>query len=196
MKGKGRKINVAAICPVSEVLGPGKRFVIWVQGCCFNCINCGSPEWREMKEAKNIAVKDLAERILVTKGIEGITLSGGEPMLQAAALYDLITIVRKLNPISVICYTGFKLDELIDKKDPDIEKLIAVTDVLIDGRYDHSLNNNTGLRGSENQNIHFLSGLYSEQADDFFTCNRKLEIHLGRDHYLLVGIKPKGSVLV
>ena len=99
-----QKLNIATICPSTKVLGPGRRFVIWVQGCCLDCYNCSSPEWREVKEAVLIAVEDLSQRILRTQGIEGITISGGEPALRSAGLHDLVKIIRRRRPSNVMLH--------------------------------------------------------------------------------------------
>jgi len=189
--GVSLKINIAAICPASKVLGPGARFVIWVQGCCFACYNCSTPAWREMKEATLLTPEALASQVLKTSGIEGITISGGEPMLQAEGLAALIKSIRLAKPLSVICYSGFTLEELKHKKDIHIDAFLAEIDVLIDGPYIDSLNDNKGLRGSTNQRIHFLSGVYQELAEDFVNGTRNQELHLFSDEYLLVGLKPK-----
>jgi anaerobic ribonucleoside-triphosphate reductase activating protein len=185
-------LNIAALCPSTKALGPGKRFVIWVQGCCFQCANCGSPEWSKRKRAILITPHDLAKEILNVPGLEGITISGGEPMLQATNLLKLVKIIRSERNLSAICYTGFTLKELKEKKDPEIDALLSEVDVLIDGLYIDSLNDNKGWRGSSNQEVHFLSGFYENQRAEFLTRRRDMEIHLFKSHYLMVGIHPKG----
>ncbi len=184
-------LNIAALCPSTIVLGPGKRFVIWVQGCCFDCPDCGSPEWREIKDEMLIPPDNLAEKILSIPELNGITISGGEPMLQAKNLHKLVRLLRPQKSLSVICYTGFTLEQLQKKEDTDINNLLSETDVLIDGPYIDSLNDNKGWRGSCNQRIHFLSGLYKEREQEFLNRKRDIEIHLLKDHYLLVGIHPE-----
>ena len=82
-------LNVAEICPATRTLGPGQRFVIWVQGCCFNCRGCISPDWIPQKQANLVDPVRLANYILSIPSTEGLTISGGEPMLQAAALSEL-----------------------------------------------------------------------------------------------------------
>jgi len=59
----------------------------------------------------------MAERILRTPGIEGVTYSGGEPMIQAEPLYTLSQILRSQG-LSILCYTGYTLTELQTKKRP------------------------------------------------------------------------------
>lgn len=184
-------LNIAALCPSSRALGPGRRFVIWVQGCCFNCHGCGSPEWREIKEATLITPSELADRILQAPDIEGITISGGEPILQARNLRKLLPLVRSQKQLSIICYTGFTLNELQQKGDQDIKAFLAEIDVLIDGPYIGSLNDNLGWRGSANQKVHFLTGVYQDKEEEFLARRRDIEIYLYKSHYLLVGIHPK-----
>lgn len=183
-------MNVAAICPATKALGPGTRFVVWVQGCCFSCENCGSPDWREEREAMRMPPAELAARVLATPEIEGLTISGGEPMLQAGNLCEAVRIIRQQREISVICYTGFTLEALKAKEDTAINSFIATIDVLIDGPYVDTLNDNAGWRGSSNQRVHFLTGLYQDRSEDFLNRRRDIEIHLLGKHYLMVGIKP------
>ncbi|MCL0087098.1 radical SAM protein [Thermodesulfovibrionales bacterium] len=191
MNDKLLKINVAAICPATRVLGPGKRFAIWVQGCCFACDNCCAPAWRAMKVATLLTPAALARRVLQTPGIEGLTISGGEPMLQAEGLAKLVQNIHSVRPLPIICYTGFTLEELKTKKDAAVAAFLAKIDVLVAGTYIDRLNDNKGLRGSTNQEIRFLSGVYQEFAVDFVNYPRDMEVHLFQDEYLLVGIKPK-----
>ena len=71
--------------------GPGLRSALWVQGCSVHCPGCFNPQlWAEMGgRVENPA--DLAERFVadaLSAGVEGITLLGGEPFDQAAALGD------------------------------------------------------------------------------------------------------------
>lgn len=191
-KSPDRFVNVAAICPSSKVLGPGNRFIVWVQGCCFNCRNCGSPDWREMKDVLLEPPYKLAQKVLSVPGLEGLTISGGEPFLQAENVLKLVRLIRTNSPLSIICYTGFTLADLKLMKDPAVQEILANIDVLIDGPYIDELNDNLGWRGSSNQTVHFLSGLYRERAEEFHTRRRDIEVHLHEDHRLLVGIKPRG----
>ncbi len=186
-------LNIAALCPSTKVLGPGKRFVIWVQGCCFSCNNCGSPEWRVMKSATLLYPEELAQRILAEPGLDGITISGGEPMLQAESLLRLVQILRtSRREFSVLCYTGFTHDVLREKNDPYVNGFLAEIDVLVDGPYIDELNDNMGWRGSANQRIHFLSGRHQEQAEEFTSRRRDIELFLFQEKYLVVGIPAKG----
>ena len=98
-------LNLAEICPATHTLGPGQRFAIWVQGCCFHCGNCISPEWIPQQAANLVEPSTLAKTILSVPGTEGVTISGGEPMLQAAALCELSINLRQDSDLSIICFS-------------------------------------------------------------------------------------------
>lgn len=183
-------LNIAEICPATRTLGPGQRFAIWVQGCCFHCKDCISPEWIGQQQANLVEPSTLAETILSVSGTEGVTVSGGEPMLQAAALGELLTNLRQEQDLSIICFTGFTWAELLAKYEPAIERVLSMIDVLIDGQYIPELNDNKGWRGSANQVVHFLTSRHLSEADLFSDRHRNVEVHLRHDAALMVGIPP------
>ena len=174
-------LNIAEICPSTRTLGPGQRFAIWVQGCCFNCRGCVSPEWIPQKQATEIDPQKLANYILSIPATEGLTVSGGEPMLQAAALSELFHNLRQQQDISIICFTGFTLTQLQAQNNPEIDQILSLIDVLIDGE---------GWRGSSNQVVHFLTSRHLPEASLFTQRQRDVEIHLRPNEALMVGIPP------
>ena len=104
------------LMPETEALGPYRRFAIWTQGCPRKCPGCMSPESRDLEAGESLNINDLAQQIMATpRDIEGLTISGGEPFLQAGALAALIKQVRRSRDLGVITYTGYLLDELRDK---------------------------------------------------------------------------------
>ena len=184
-------LNVAEICPATRTLGPGQRFVLWVQGCCFRCPGCVSPDWIPQKQANLIEPQQLATTILSVPCTEGLTVSGGEPMLQAKALSELFTYLRQQRDLSIICFTGFTLAKLRAKENPHINRILALIDVLIDGQYIPELNDNKGWRGSSNQLVHHLSNRHLVEASLFNDRKRDVEIHVRADSALMVGVPPK-----
>ncbi len=100
------------------------------------------------------------------EGIEGVTLSGGEPFEQSAeALLDFCRMVKNdSRNLSIIVFTGYLLEELKEKE--DYAGILNYIDILIDGPYMEELNDGKGLRGSSNQRIHFLSGRYGEMKEE------------------------------
>lgn len=136
----------------SHVLGPGLRYVVWVQGCRRHCPGCITPESRPLDGGIDINIKDLAEDIIAHTKIDGLTISGGEPFLQAHELSLLLELVHAQRPeLTVIVYTGYLFESL--QALPFSETLLRHVDVLIDGEYIESLDDGVGIRGSSNQRI-------------------------------------------
>jgi anaerobic ribonucleoside-triphosphate reductase activating protein len=172
------------------VLGPFKRFGIWTQGCLKKCNGCISPNSRPLDEGFLIKESELIKKIISAE-VEGITVSGGEPFLQAEALVDIITGVRKLKNIGVIVYTGYKFSELKSSNCNCVTALLKATDLLIDGEFVESLNDGLSLRGSSNQNICLLTDRYREQLNLYGMSGRKIELFVNeRGECRYYGIPP------
>jgi anaerobic ribonucleoside-triphosphate reductase activating protein len=145
-----------------KVLGPSSRAVIWVQGCGFGCKGCIVPESWERDAGEDIDISELVDWILNQPSIEGITLSGGEPMLQAEALSTLIDRIRTEKDLGVMCYTGFRLEHLQKQGTVSQKTLLTKIDLLIDGLYVENLQDDLLWRGSSNQRLLLLSSRYRE----------------------------------
>ncbi len=159
--------------PAVRVLGPGVRYVLWTHGCERNCPGCVVGGAQRVEDGKPIDSDALAWEIALS-GAEGLTISGGEPFLQADALAKLVRSVRKIRPMGVIVYTGFLYEDLL--KRPDAAGLLEQTDLLIDGEYIRELDDHKGLRGSSNQRVIPLTETYREIADTYSTQPRQQEI--------------------
>ncbi len=114
-------------------------------------------------------------------------------MRQAQGLAEVIKIARRQRDLTLICFTGYRLPEL-RKQDsrPGIPELLAQVDVLIDGRYVAARNDGRGLRGSDNQQVHMLTGRLECTAADLANGPRRAEIRLRRGSALLVGVPGPG----
>lgn len=127
--------------------------------------------------------------ILATEGIEGVTFTGGEPFAQARALTALAERVRAAG-LSVFVFTGYDLDELTR---PEHLALLAVTDVLVAGRYVEA-ERTSGLawRGSTNQRVHFRSKRYGPADMDEVA---EVEFHVDKDGTITVTGFPAAEML-
>jgi anaerobic ribonucleoside-triphosphate reductase activating protein len=104
-----------------------------------------------------MTVESLFNRIMAVEGIDGVTLSGGEPFAQAAALTELAKKLRE-SGMTVVCYTGYTFEELMAEQREDWNGLLEQTDLLIDGPFIQSNRCFEPFRGSSNQIFHYLSG--------------------------------------
>ncbi|QQM40184.1 4Fe-4S single cluster domain-containing protein [Streptomyces liliifuscus] len=186
-------LNVAATHVGTEALGPGVRSVVWVQGCPFRCAGCIAPDWIPDRPARRAEPAELAEELLADPRVTGLTLSGGEPMQQAAGLAELVGRARSTRDVSVICFTGHRLERLRTRPPTTgVPELLAAVDVLIDGVYVAALDDGRGLRGSSNQRIHHLTGRLANCGYDFAGRPRTAEIAVDGPQALLIGVPPTG----
>lgn len=142
-----------------RVLGPGVRYVLWVQGCDRRCPGCTAPTAWDMKAGQPVSAAALAWEIALS-GAEGLTISGGEPFLQAKALGRMVELIRRRRDMGVIVYTGFLHEDLLGMD--DARALLSQTDLLIDGPYIRELDDGRSLRGSSNQRVLPLTERYRD----------------------------------
>ncbi|WP_174188541.1 4Fe-4S single cluster domain-containing protein [Nocardia barduliensis] len=158
-------VVVAETHPACRTLGPGTRFVVWVQGCPLSCPGCVSPQWIPFEGGTRVPVADLAADI-VASAADGLTLSGGEPFAQAAALAALIRAVRRERDLSVLCFTGFTLRHLRNRGDSAVDELLSRVDLLVDGPYVAARHGDLRWRGSANQRIRQLTARHAAELDE------------------------------
>lgn len=179
---------------VCSVLGPYKRAVIWVSGCCFNCEGCIAQNFRH-NEGVSTTVEEMALWLLGTTGIEGITLSGGEPFLQAVPLSKMLSLVKRERDFGVIVYSGFTYEQLLKRaiSDPGTEALLGMTDILIDGQYQKELDDNRPYVGSSNQKILIFTNRYKDCWRQYYLGKkgRDVEIILSDGKTLLAGVPAR-----
>ncbi len=175
--------------PASRVNGPGLRAVVWVQGCGLNCPGCFNPETHSFEKGEVLPIEILAGRIQQAQqqySLEGLTISGGEPVLQHRALAPLLEQIRTKTNLSVLVFSGYDWEEIQGFK--GIDPFLAQIDVLIAGRYDASRRVAQGLIGSSNKTAHFITNRYNQKDLDEIP---QAEIILSPDgEIILSGIDP------
>lgn len=162
-------INIAEIDRSCKVLGPGRRYIIWVQGCLKRCEGCYNRDYQPLIENQLLDTQDIIDDILKYKdknSLEGITFLGGEPLLQALQLREIAKSAQE-NNLTVLCYTGYEYKDI--KDNIEVANLLKYVDVLIDGEFKQEEKIDRGFRGSSNQNIIFFTQKYTEK--DFSVFN-------------------------
>jgi len=145
--------------PATRANGPGVRAALWVQGCSLGCPGCYNPATHPFAGGDLVAVDDLVGRIVALgEDIEGVTVSGGEPLQQREPLLALLRRLRAETRLSVLVFTGFTWEEV--GRLPEADAFLGCVDVLIAGRYDATRHLARDLRGSANKTAHFLSDRY------------------------------------
>lgn len=147
------KLKIAGIVEESIVDGPGIRFVVFTQGCPHNCEGCHNPQTHDYNGGKYIDIDEIIDKIDENPLLRGVTLSGGEPFMQAKTLAKMIEKIDNKN-LDVITYSGFTYEQLLEKSNEEncFLNLLEKTDILIDGRFElDNKKENLKYRGSSNQ---------------------------------------------
>lgn len=142
--------------------GPGTRFALWVQGCTLACSGCFNPETHELV-GHATTTGDVFGELLRALPIEGVTVTGGEPLQQPDALADFLGLMRsepRTSALSAVVLTGYAVAEI--RADPRLSASVAFADTVIAGRYNARLHLASGLRGSNNKQYWHLSERYSD----------------------------------
>ena len=134
-----------------HLYGPGRRLLIFTQGCSLRCKGCVNQHLWEFGKGKDVSAEKILKRC---DSLEGITLHGGEPLDQAAALWEIVDLVKKRNK-TVVLFTGYTYKEL-----DEIQRRIWLnSDIVVSGRYDEQKRNiYLQFRGSTNQKVYVHRG--------------------------------------
>lgn len=130
-------IKVAQIEQISMIDGPGIRTVIFFPGCSHNCKGCHN---KELQNFENNGIwmtnQDIIDELKKSiDWIDGITLSGGDPLYQIKELKELLKDIKadeSLKKMNILLYTGYNFEEIP-------KALTQYIDIIIDGKYMESL---------------------------------------------------------
>lgn len=126
-------MKIHSIQSLGTLDGPGVRFVVFLQGCHLRCKCCHNPDTWDMTQGKDMTPEELASRAARYKEYfgkdGGITVSGGEPLLQAKEVDELFSLCKNNGINTCLDTSGSVMND-------DIKKLLTVTDrVLLDIKY-------------------------------------------------------------
>ena len=148
-------VRIANIIDDSIVDGPGIRMTIFFQGCKHGCKGCFNPETWDFNDGHDCKIIDIYNAAMKNPLLQGITLSGGDPIYQVSAALKLVELFENTN-LDIMVYTGFTYEELqeIEKNNGDLQAFLSKIDYLVDGQFVLELKD-IGLkfRGSSNQRI-------------------------------------------
>lgn len=138
-----------------HLYGPGKRLLLFTQGCSLRCKGCTNQHLWEFGKGIDVTIEEILNQCT---DLDGITLHGGEPLDQANVLVELIRKLKQQGK-TIILFTGYIFKEL-----NKIQKQAWLSsDMVISGRYEEQ-NRNIYLqfRGSTNQKVFTHKGKYKE----------------------------------
>lgn len=140
----------------SIVDGEGFRLTIFTQGCKHHCKGCHNKTTWNPNGGLEYSVEDISNHILSKyqkhrKRYAGLTISGGDPLLQYDELKKLLEILKSEEPdMNIWIYTGYETNEVLT----DFKSLIPYVDVFVTGKFvEELLDYECKFRGSSNQEL-------------------------------------------
>ena len=166
-------IRIFGLTEDSIVDGPGLRLAIFTQGCTRACKGCHNPDSIAPDGGTIMDTEQILATLRANPLQAGITLSGGEPLLQPEACRVLAEGAHALGK-SVWLYTGYTWEELLELHDPAHLALLKACDVLVDGPFlQRQRTLELPFRGSPNQRlIDVQASLSSGEIVPFELVNR------------------------
>jgi len=146
-----KKLRIAATVQDSIVDGPGLRYVVFTQGCPHRCEGCHNPDTFDYDGGYEVDVDELVGDIDKNPILDGVTFSGGEPVIQADALLPLAKAVKDRG-LQLMLYSGYTFEQILKIKAG--AKLLGYVDILVDGPFELDKKSlDLTFRGSFNQRV-------------------------------------------
>lgn len=165
-------IRIAGVVRESIVDGPGIRFVVFCQGCPHHCPGCHNAVTHDFDGGYDCSVEKILAAIDANPLLDGVTFSGGEPACQPAGFLALAKEIKGRG-LNIVMFSGYTYEQLLlmAEKDSDLDGLLQLVDVLVDGRYEEAQRDLTLLfRGSRNQRAIDLAK--TRQAGEIVTAEK------------------------
>jgi pyruvate formate lyase activating enzyme len=163
--------NVHSLETFGLVDGPGVRFVVFMQGCRMRCQYCHNPETWSRSGGVEYTAEKLFEKAYryrtYWKGNGGITVSGGEPLLQMAFVTEFFALAKGKGVSTALDTSGnpFTRDRGFLEK---FDKLLDVTDLVILDMKEMLEEKHMELTGVTNENIKEMAEYLSEKGKDMW----------------------------
>ena len=150
-----RPLRVLYIYDETIADGDGLRLSIYFSGCSHNCFGCHNPDSHDPEKGvllDSVLAAEIVNKVNTNPLLDGITLSGGDPMFNPEALLEFLKFLKEKTKKNIWCYTGYTYEQLL--KDPLRSECLKYIDTLVDGPFIMALRDpSLSVRGSSNQRI-------------------------------------------
>lgn len=149
------RLRISDIVYPVTALGYGTRLGIWVQGCTIGCDGCMSRDTWDVHGGRWLDVSEVLDTVASLDGqLDGVTVSGGEPFQQPAAVKELLEGLHHWRStqnrgVDFLCFSGYTARHLSRAH----HDLVEMFDLVVAGPYRRSEPSNRPLCGSDNQSV-------------------------------------------
>lgn len=156
--------RISSFQSLGTVDGPGVRYVVFMQGCILRCKCCHNPETWDLHGGSEYTVQEVMKRIERCKSYfgkdGGVTVSGGEPLLQARFVTQLFQLCKQSDISTCLDTSGCIIND-------DVKELLRYTDtVLLD------------YKSTNAKDYKEFCGMDMRAADDFLSLLDKMHINI------------------
>ena len=155
-------LRILQIYPETISDGYGIRYAIYFAGCAHRCPGCHHPQSHDPLQGTVLTdawVERICREIRSNPLLDGITVSGGDPLLRPEAMERFLRQLKERTGRNIWCYTGYTLEECL--ADPARRACLRWIDTLVEGRYVEALRDPTlRFRGSSNQRVIDIAALH------------------------------------
>lgn len=193
------RIEINRLLAPITALGEGRRIALWTQGCRLACPGCASVDTWLPGDGTDVDVDELATRIvteIVERGLDGLTLTGGEPLDQADALAELVVAVRSrlngwdgLARFDVLVFTGYRAAAAAKRAG----RLWGMVDAAVCGPYRRTQPSDAPLIASANQELCALTELGRSKYPPPSTAAR-MQVVADGSELVMVGLPRPGDL--
>jgi anaerobic ribonucleoside-triphosphate reductase activating protein len=192
------KVRVSRLHAPVTALGPGRRLGIWLQGCAIACPGCVSRDTWAADDRLLVETADVLDWCASWPAGEfaGVTITGGEPSEQPAALADLTAALRarpEWSEWDVLCYTGVEEGEFAARCPGAYERV----DALITGPYRAEQPSDLVWRGSANQRLVPLTARGHARYDPYVNARADrpaIQLHVDNSGVWMIGVPRRGDL--
>ncbi|GKQ35681.1 radical SAM protein [Streptomyces sp. A012304] len=192
-----------------ETLGPGRRLALWFQGCALACPGCMSRHTWDPAGGRAATVGELLQlwEAALGHGAEGLTVSGGEPLAQPAALAALLRGADRLRrrharvgrPLAdLLVYTGHEPEEVPEVVPDEVWAALAGADAVVTGRFRAGEPTDLVWRGSANQRLVPRTPLgvsrYAEHLSRTYPPGPRVSVRAQGTHARVYGVPGRGEL--
>lgn len=153
VKMKGR---IHSLQSFGTVDGPGVRYVVFLQGCPMRCQYCHNPDTWPVNAGEEMEAEYIIEQFIRNEGFYhdgGITVTGGEPMLQIDFLIELFELAKKHNIHTCIDTSGITFNPESPEMLAKLDKLLTMTDLVMLDIKHIDMEHHKALTGQPNDKI-------------------------------------------
>ncbi len=181
------KGHIHSLQSFGTVDGPGVRYVVFLQGCPMRCLYCHNPDtWAigagEEMEASYIIEQYVRNESFYTNG--GLTVTGGEPLLQIDFVLELFTLAKERNIHTCIDTSGITYKPENKEYNAKLDKLLDLTDLVMLDIKHIDPEKHKALTGQPNDGILAFANLLSDKNIDIWIRHVVVPGYTDDDKYL------------